>query len=203
MKKVIMHILAVQRRISLNILFLAALTALLPTGTTFAEDVKKQYINDRYSLGIIAGHTYDPGDDINFYMLSGSVMYDYEKIWRHRAPEQLRFKLEYDIGGARERESRFITSFNIFALYYINPLDDVAIRPYLEGGIGIIYTGFQVQGQGLKINFNPQMGIGTEFTGGSGDSYFLSLRLHHISNGGLYRDNRGVNSVTLTLGRIF
>jgi lipid A 3-O-deacylase len=68
--------------------------------------------------------------------------------------------------------------------------------------IGIIYW-LQVKGQGLKVNFNPQMGIGAEFKTESRDTYFLSLRLHHISNADLYDKNREVNSVIFMIGRYF
>jgi len=170
--------------------------------TTKAKEEKGDG-DDKYSLAIVLGNTYDPTGDIDFYMLSGSVLYDYEEIWHHRAPEPLRFKVEYNVGAARDDGIGFMTSLNIFALYYLKPFGNLEFKPYVEGGIGIIYTAFQVKGQGLKINFNPQAGIGAEFKTGSGDTYFLCFRLHHISNGGLYRDNRGVNSVIFMLGRFF
>jgi hypothetical protein len=47
------------------------------------------------------------------------------------------------------------------------------------------------------------MGIGTEIKSRSGVSFFSALRLHHISNGGLHHDNRGINSVVLIVGRFF
>jgi len=177
--------------------------AIFYTGTSRGEDTSADNMNARYGLGVIFGNSYDPTGDIDFYMLSGSLLYDYEKIWHHRAPEALRFKVEYDIGAAREKGTRFMTSLNIFALYYLDHSKDKVAKPYIEGGIGIVYTDFRVKGQGLKINFNPQMGIGMEFKTGSRDAYFLCFRLHHISNGDLYKDNRGVNSALLMLGRYF
>jgi hypothetical protein len=179
------------------------LGVLLPTGSSLAEEAKKDDINDRYGLGLIIGNTYDPKGNIDFYMLSGSVLYDYEKIWHHKAPDPLMFKVEYNIGIAKDDKTRFMTSLNMFALYYLDLFDDDDIKPYVEGGIGIIYTSFQVKGQGLKINFNPQMGIGAEFKTESRDTYFLTFRLHHISNGGIDDDNKGVNSILLMLGRFF
>ena len=176
---------------------------LLPTGRSLAEEAGKDDINDRYGIGIVLGNTYDPTNNIRFYMLSGSVLYDYEKVWHHEAPDPLRFKVEYNIGIARDDKTRFMTSLNMFALYYLDLFDDDDIKPYVEGGIGVIYTDFRVNGQGLKLNFNPQMGIGAEFKTESRDTYFLSFRLHHISNGGIDKDNRGVNSVLLMLGRFF
>ena len=176
---------------------------LLPTGRSLAEEAGKDDINDRYGIGIVLGNTYDPTNNISFYMLSGSVLYDYEKVWHHEAPDPLRFKVEYNIGMARESQTRLMTSLNMFALYYLDLFDDDDIKPYVEGGIGIIYTDFQVKGQGLRINFNPQMGIGAEYRTESRETYFLTFRLHHISNGGIDDDNRGVNSILFMLGRFF
>lgn len=185
------------------------LTALFISGVIFAhrgalaEGIKTGVVDDRYGLGMVLGQTYKPVDDIDFYMLSGSAIYDHEKIWPYWTLEPLRFKVEFNIGAAGKRGARFMTSLNIFTLYYMDIFKDNDIRPYVEGGIGIIYTDFQVKGQGLRINFNPQLGIGMEFNAGSDDTYFLCIRHHHISNGGLNRDNRGVNSALLILGRYF
>lgn len=91
----------------------------------------------------------------------------------------------------------------MFALYYLEGFSYKSFRPYIEGGIGVIYTDFKVDGQGLRFNFNPQMGIGTEFKVGSDTTFFTALRLHHISNGGLNHENTGISSVTVSLGRFF
>ena len=53
------------------------------------------------------------------------------------------------------------------------------------------------------LNFNPQMGIGTEFSISPAATYSAALRLHHISNAGLKKDNRGVNSIVFVIGRFF
>ncbi len=179
------------------------LGVLLPAGKSLAEAPNKENVNDKYGLGIILGNTYDPTGDIDFYLLSGAAIYDYDKIWHHEAPDPLHFKVEYNLGIAREKNTQFMTSLNMFALYYLNFLDSDKITPYIEGGIGIIYTGFKVKGQDLKINFNPQVGLGAEFKTKSRNIYFLSIRLHHISNGGINKDNRGVNSALLMIGRFF
>ena len=194
---------AIKRPIITSVIFLILSAVLLTAGRSYGEETKTNMIDKRYGLGIILGKSYDPTGDIDFYMLSGSVLFDYERIWRHRAPEPLRFKVEYNVGAARDKKMRLMTSLNMFALYYLDFFNGDIVKPYVEGGIGIIYTDFQVRGQGLKINFNPQMGIGAEFNRSSKGAYFLSLRLHHISNGGIDDDNRGVNSALLLLGRFF
>jgi lipid A 3-O-deacylase len=96
-----------------------------------------------------------------------------------------------------------MVSVGMMALYYLEFISSTRLVPYLEGGIGVIYTDFQVDGQGSRINFNPQIGIGTEFGGESGAPFFGAVRLSHISNAGLHNENRGVNSVVLMIGRFF
>ena len=165
-----------------------------------AEDAE---LPTRYGLAIEGGNTYSPENNITFALLSGFILFDYEKVWHHKAPEPLRFKVEFNAGVTTRPETRAVISSGILALYYLKSLNTNALRPYVEGGIGIIYTDFQVKGQGLRFNFNPQMGIGTEFKTSSNVTLFSALRLHHISNAGLHHENRGINSVVLMLGRYF
>ncbi len=87
--------------------------------------------------------------------------------------------------------------------YYLDSLASGPWRPYVEAGMGLIYTDFQVKGQGLRINFNPQMGIGADYSCKNGNDWFAGLRLHHISNAWLDDNNQALDSVTLTLGRYF
>jgi lipid A 3-O-deacylase len=197
------HIMNSKRRLIIALaIYLFFSSLLLCPGRSLGEETEKGMGDNRYGLGLVFGNSYDPAGDIDFYMLSGSALYDYEKIWHHSAPEPLRFKVECSIGAAREKKMRLMTSLNIFALYYLDVFGD-DIKPYIEGGIGIIYTDFKIKGQGLKLNFNPQMGVGMEFNTKSKEAYFLSFRLHHISNGGIDDDNRGINSALMIFGRYF
>jgi lipid A 3-O-deacylase len=52
----------------------------------------------RYGVAISGGRTYSPGD-INYGAVTGLALFDYEKIWPHRAPEALRFKVEVSAGS--------------------------------------------------------------------------------------------------------
>lgn len=163
----------------------------------------KGQVPTRYGAGLTVGNTYDPATEITWVQGTLLALFDYDSVWPHRAPEPLRFKVEAHAGMTVRQEVRAITSMNIFAHYYLNELATGPWRPYVEAGIGLIYTDFQVEGQGLSINFNPQMGIGTEYTCNGEINWFVGLRAHHISNAGLNEDNRGINSVTLTFGRYF
>jgi hypothetical protein len=171
--------------------------------TGLAEETELQYLPTRYGIAIMGGNTYAPENDMTFALLSGFVLFDYERVWHHKAPDPLRFKVEFNAGATTRPATRAVISSGIFALYYLKSLSTDVLRPYVEGGIGAIYTDFQIKGQGLRFNFNPQMGIGTEIKSRSGVSFFSALRLHHISNGGLHHDNRGINSVVLIVGRFF
>lgn len=166
-----------------------------------AQDGSTEEIPDRYSLGLTLGTTYDPEDDIRFLLLTASAIYDYDKVWPHRAPAALRFKVEANVGGSFRPDLDLMASAGILALYYFDPFTGQGIKPYIEGGIGLIYTQHRVEGQGLHVNFNPQIGFGTEFACGSDATCFAAVRLHHISNGGIDDDNRGVNSVVFVIGK--
>ena len=189
------------KKIFLSISFLMIFAANIPT--VYAEEKSKEFAPTRYGISLVSGNTYDPTNNIGFYMISGHILYDYEKIWKHRAPDRLRFKVEGSIGATDYMKTRLVSSVNIFALYYPYLFENQTFRPYVEAGIGAIYTDFQIKGQGSRINFNPQLGLGTEIKLNPDNTFFFTLRLHHISNGDLDDENRGINSVMCMLGYYF
>ena len=170
---------------------------------TLSEDNGQNNIPTRYGMAAVLGRTFDPVNDIYFTQLSGFIMWDYDKVWHHWAPDPLRFKVEATAGLTVSPQTRAMVSVGMMALYYLDFVSSERLVPYLEGGIGVVYTDFQVEGQGSRFNFNPQIGIGTEFKVDSGPPFFTALRLSHISNAGLADENRGVNSVVWMLGRFF
>ena len=178
------------------------LISIFPHDSLAGEDSSDDVPN-RYGLATIIGNTYDPSGNIGFALLSGFALFDYDKIWPHAAPAPLRFKVEAGIGSTWTKEKEVMASAGIFALYFLDRFAGHGFKPYVEGGIGGIYTGWKVEGQGSHLNFNPQMGIGTEFSIGPTATYSVALRLHHISNAGLKKDNRGVNSIVFVIGRFF
>jgi hypothetical protein len=169
---------------------------------SLAEEASTDQIPTRYGLAGVLGKTFDPVTDIYFVQLSGFIMWDYDRVWHHWAPDPLRFKVEGNAGATTSPETRAMISIGMMALYYLDFFGP-RVRPYLEGGIGVMYTDFQVEGQGSRFNFNPQIGIGTEFKLDSGAPFFATIRLSHISNAGLHSENRGVNFVVLMIGRFF
>jgi len=154
----------------------------------------------RAGVALSCGVSYEPSG-VDFCLLTGILLFDYDRVWPHPAPESLRFRVEYSLGAIVEPETRLMTSANMIAQFYYPGTSSGRVRPYIGGGIGIIYTDFKVEGQGLKVNFNPLIGAGVEF--GPDPAIFLDLRLNHISNAGLDDENTGVNSVQFMLGRYF
>ncbi|MFA5807707.1 MAG: acyloxyacyl hydrolase [bacterium] len=158
---------------------------------------------DRYGMTVGLGSSQDPVRDIRFVLISAFGLFDYGKVWGRDRPRELCFKVEGAAGGTVRPDRRAIVSLGAAVLYYLPPFAGPAFRPYAEAGIGVIYTDFQVRDQGLRINFNPQLGIGTEVTTEELGNFFTALRVHHLSNGGLHHDNRGVNSLILQIGRYY
>lgn len=188
------------------ILLLCALGWCLFPGVSGAGesiDSREERAPDRFGMSIELANVYDPGHDIGFTLLTLFGLFDYGKIWHQDRPKELCFKVEGALGSTFRPETRAMASLGMAALYYVDQLASPQIRPYFEGGIGIIYTDFRVEGQGLRVNFNPQLGIGAELRNKEGSSSFAALRLHHVSNGNLYHDNRGFSSLVLQVGRFF
>jgi lipid A 3-O-deacylase len=164
----------------------------------------EQELPDQYGVSAEYGYTFDPSDpDLTFLLARFFAIYDYGTVWRQDRPKALRFKVEGAVGSTLTPESDLIASANMLALYYPGKLSQRTFRPYVEAGIGVIYTEFRVKGQAYHWNFNPLLGVGCELPQQSGKNPFAAIRLHHLSNAGLDGDNRGVNSVVLQVGRYF
>ncbi len=190
-----------KRRAAAGLLLCALLALAAPAA--LAQQAPPQEVPDRYGVGLTAGHTVNPVSDIGFLMLTGTALFDYEKVWRHPAPDALRFKVEANVGGSVTPDRDFMASAGMLALYFIDPLSSPTLKPYVEAGIGLIYTQHRVDDQGLHFNLNPQIGFGTEFSFADGATYYASLRWHHLSNGGLDHQNSGVDSIVIVIGRYF
>ena len=155
----------------------------------------------RYGVATLHGRSYDP-EKIGLSILQGFALFDYDRVFWHPAPDNLRLKLEGNIGVTTVGRGRSFGSLNMLALYYLD-IPGYRWRPFGEAGIGLIYTDFHVEGQGLHLNFNPQLGAGVEIPLGERSALFAGVRLHHLSNGDLHDDNRGINSWLGMLGWIF
>lgn len=155
-------------------------------------------------FSVNSGYTYDPSNT-SFVQVSFFKLFDYDKVWPHAAPENLRFKVEASLGGAYwQRDSvRLIANVEMLALYYVDILATKKFKPYIEGGIGVIFTDYRVEDQAYRINFNPQAGIGVEISRKKKGNCFIAVRAHHLSNSGINSSNRGQNSIVFMFGQYF
>lgn len=191
-------------RFFFQLVFLVILIPAVCTGGgRTAPGTAGEEVAPRYAAALMQGWSYTPDSDLRFTMASFSAQLDYEDVFPHKAPESLKFKVELAAGSSTEPSGKFMGSVNIFAVNYLAPPSRSGIRVFCEGGIGLIYQDFRVEGQGLRYNFNPQLGIGAEFERPRGNDLFSILRLHHVSNADLHEDNTGINSVVLVFGRYF
>jgi hypothetical protein len=153
----------------------------------------------RYGLTLLVGQSYDP-DRFGLVILQGNVQLPYAQVFWHDAPDSLFFKGELNIGITTDGRDRVRVAANMMAVKYIASFSSATWRPYLEGGIGVVFTDFRVKGQGLRFNFNPQIGVGIDFPTASGRDISVGVRLHHLSNADLHPDNRGINSMLMVAG---
>lgn len=173
--------------------------------TLFAPEIsaEEKPIPDQFGVSAEYGYSYNPHQNISFLLARVFAVYDYGAVWRQDRPKALRFKVEAAAGSTINPANDLIASLNMLALYYPGSLGAGSMRPYVEAGIGAIYTQFRVAGQGLHFNFNPLLGVGCELTQQDGRNLFAAIRLHHLSNAEIHHENRGVNSAVLQIGRFF
>jgi len=152
------------------------------SGDVLEDESRAGHAPERYGLGLVSGITYKPTNDREFIQISGFALLKHDAIWPYYAPESLRLKLECRLGISTHPDVRCMASAGPILLYYFGEFGHGRFRPFAEGGCHIIYTDFQVHGQGLRVNFNPQIGIGAEFDVGPEQSFYLAFGLQHISN---------------------
>jgi hypothetical protein len=143
-----------------------------------------------------------PGDvreDVRFYFFNpswGKVL----KEWK--GSRSLEFLMEGFFAYSRQdSEDRYALGITPLFLYNFQVVHKVIL--FLELGAGILYTDLDPEHFGSHFNFTPQGGIGLRYEVAPGRFLKLSYLFHHISNGGLSDDNRGINSHFICLGLSF
>ncbi len=74
------------------------------------------------------------------------------------------------------------------------------IAPYVEGGVGIIYTTQHTYEQSTQYNFLSQAGVGLQFFLNKKLALTGGYRFRHMSNAGIDSPNRGINYHFALLG---
>jgi len=160
-------------------------------------NVSRGQVPHETALGLYTGKSYD-WTDMYFFLASFQALFEHGAIWPFPSPEGLKIRFEGNVGTAVGTDfpgARLVTSGNFLAVYEFGAPQTARLVPYVEAGAGVIYTDFQREGQGSRVNFNPVAGIGLRTK-----KTFITLRAHHVSNAGLNDENRGINSVVLGFG---
>ncbi|HIJ36683.1 MAG TPA: acyloxyacyl hydrolase, partial [Deltaproteobacteria bacterium] len=103
-------------------------------GPSWGEDSAEKDVATRFGFALSYGNSFHPDNDIGFLMANYVALFDYDKIWKHSAPEALRFKLEVSLGSTTTPKQWFMASTGMMALYYLDPLSTSWFRPYVEAG---------------------------------------------------------------------
>jgi hypothetical protein len=80
---------------------------------------------------------------------------------------------------------------------------DGRVRPFIEGGEGVLYTDLRKQRFGSRMQFSSQFGVGLEYQIRPDLAFSFAARLRHMSNGGTASSNPGVNTLFGLVGLTF
>ncbi len=175
----------------------------LQAGDLGAQTDSTPVRKNRFGLSTVIGNTYEPVNDIGFVLFNWFALLDRERLCGYRIPERLRLKVEANLGSTITPYKKLMASADVLALFYLKSFCFNTLRLYAEGGAGVVYTDFQIKGQGLRFNFDPLFGIGSEIKTDSGAVYLITFRIQHFSNGSLNHENAGLNSLSLAVGKFF
>lgn len=174
------------------------LLSLLVSWSSFA--VSENNIPSHSGMSIKVGNFVTPNDNTHYTLLTYSSLQPYTLLLEKPAHEMLKMNFELSVGYAEGNQSGTMVSANMLAQrYFTEP--SKGVRLFFEGGIGLIYSKFKIKGQGLYLNFNPQIGFGFDQYDAENRRRFISLRVSHISNGGLDMNNKWIDSVVLSFGQ--
>ena len=70
----------------------------------------------------------------------------------------------------------------------------IPVYPYIEGGLGVLYTDLRGYHLGGHFSFLETAGVGVSYFLGDNVALNVGWRYRHISNAGLYDHNVGLNS---------
>ncbi len=195
-----------RRAAAVRIMCIVLLIAMAPwTQVPVFGDEAERPFPARMGFSASFGHIYDPRDDREqLALFTGFVEIDHDYAAFFDTPDYLRFKLEATVGSGLRSPWKGMVSVNMLSLCFIDRLATEAVRPYVEGGIGVVYSGYRWDGQASNLLHNPVAGAGVQISpDGGGPSQQFALRLYHASNGGLHRKNKAMNAVLFSAGVLF
>ena len=115
----------------------------------------------------------------------------------YNAIRQARSWFGYQFGEPDDR----VTAVSSFFFARRSWLAESAVaRPYVELGIGPMWSNRRVPAATSRLNFESRVGFGSIIRSGR-EPIYLGYRFEHISNAGIVSRNPGVNLHSVVLGR--
>ena len=160
-----------------------------------------------WSLRVAGG--VDPTNIIQYYTVHGSVgfrLWSSADRWLTERNIAGRWIIEPWIGylndnhGKRQEEAWEIGVSPLFAKLTFG---DGIVRPFIEGGLGIVYNDLRKQGMGTQVQFTSQVGGGIEYALRPDVSLTFAARFRHMSNAGIHGGNPGLNLLYGLVGVTF
>jgi lipid A 3-O-deacylase len=140
-------------------------------------------------------------------MISFQLIWDWDKKWLQRGIWELTGYWQLDLSswkGDGPAPERRLHGVGITPIFRYQQQSGVGPGLFVEAGIGVYeFSGTQVHGAkriGTAFEFGDHIGFGIRF--GPQERHDLAYRLQHYSNGGISKDNSGVNfhQIRLKLG---
>ena len=144
---------------------------------------------------------YGDQDALDFYTFGPRVAYDFPDFVPAILGNRIRLAIEatgsWIHGHNQNGDGEFAFSPLIFNYRYDTGSFFV---PYVEGGEGIVLTTLSHMHIGGPFEFSSQGGGGFDLFFSHENALSFDVRLRHISNLGIYNENRGLNTVFFTIG---
>ncbi len=181
-------------------MLLAGVTA---TAAATESGVRVAETSLRFAGGI------NPETQIQYYAIHGDIgfrLWDRADLWLADHDVSARWIVEpwgafvTDQHGIHQTESFEIGVSPLFGRLTFGA---ARLRPFVEGGEGILYTDLRKEHFGTRYQFSSQGGGGIEYEIRPGLAFTLAARLRHMSNAGISNSNHGLNTYFGLIGLTF
>lgn len=105
----------------------------------------------------------------------------------------LQFQLEPFISPTYEPNANIEIGTGFIVKVGILP-EDAKFQPYVKAGPGILYMTQHTNEQGTQFNFFQYVGVGAHYFFTKNTGLTLEYRYRHVSNSGIERPNRGIET---------
>jgi len=159
--------------------------------------------------GIRVGGGINQSSHIEYYAIqpyAGLSLWDGADRWFAARGISARWIIEPWAAFVRDKHGRHQTeSFEIglSPIFARLTFGACALRPFVEGGEGILYTDLRKQNLGTRMQFSSQLGAGIEYALRPDLALMLGGRFRHISNAGLSKSDPGINTIYGLIGITF